>query len=187
MFTLGIIEIVGEPGTGKTNFILSHIKERNTIYITNSIINRNLYTLSHLWIKKLNTFLELKGFILLELDKIVKKEQLKVVIIDSLDKFLYTEENPRNFSKDLVKMVQCLRNCVFKYKICVIIVNNKFKRLVENFEHYNKYLGYNWLYTANKTFTCKKISKEEFHCVDTNNNVICKYKVMGFGEIFLYK
>lgn len=186
MFKIGITEVMGEPGVGKTNFILSQIKQENTLYITNRNVPSQIGCLKLLWILRVNTFFEFRIFMTKQLSYLINLYSFKCIVVDSFDAFLYTENKPREKRKDVTNIIQCMRNIIFKHKSKVIIVNNLFNNkdiFDSNFLLYNKYFGYKWLYYANKKFIIRKKLCGNRVIYSSSSEFLKTFKITGFAQI----
>ncbi|KAL6122070.1 hypothetical protein NUSPORA_00918 [Nucleospora cyclopteri] len=188
----GLTEIVGLPGVGKTKLICKCVENYCCIYITNGIVD--FAVPENFLIKRINSFLELQSFILKKLETLIilcknkNKEPDTFIVIDGLDRFLYTVEHPRFQASEITKIVQCLKFFIIKYKIKVIIINNFFNNSswTERKLLYNKYLGYSWCYQPNIKFI---IIKKTDNCeiLNIKGEIIKKFKIINNQIEFINK
>lgn len=183
MFKCGITEILGEPGAGKTNFVLSQVNKYNTIIITNRLYCKDICDFNKVYIVKLVSFLDLRVFVLKRLRRIVQLLEAECIIFDSFDAFLYTERSPREYSKEIEAILKDLRRFTFKHKCKIVVVNNLVEKTSKDFTFYSKYLGYNWLYAANAKYILRKTIRNTRELLDINNKVVLEFKISGFGKI----
>ena len=155
----GITEFVGESGAGKTKLALGIEKEVKTIYL--SIDNSGTPPLSPNVIHfKIKTFIELKVFVAKELKRVAKVLEIKKIIIDGLENYLYTVEQPRKMANDIFRIIKVLRYLCFVKKIYVIVINSSYgKWNNEGVSIANRYFGLPWEYLINTRFLISRHSK----------------------------
>lgn len=168
----GITEFVGEPGSGKTKLALEIQKGIKTIYL--SIDGSGTPPLSHNVIHfKIKSFLELKVFVAKELKRVVKILEIKKIIFDGLENYLYVVEQPRKMTNDIFRIIKVLRYLCFVKEIQVIVINSSYgKWNNEGVGIVNKYFGLPWEYLINTRYLVTRhlgyrsvmdvISKESF-------------------------
>lgn len=147
----GIVEIVGEPGTGKTSLALFIKKELKTLYISNHPANfikeNNVIPI------RIDSFLKLKVFFTNELRCLVKAENVQKIILDGLEDFLYVFERPRMESGGIFLIMKILKELCFKSNIAVIVVNSSYSKFeVDGVYARNSYIGLPWEYMINRRY-----------------------------------
>ena len=182
----GIIEIVGDNGVGKTNFILHMLKNKKVIYITTNLLSHAFHSYSqyhNIIFVRIGTFLELHHFVTVELPYIFKTI-LYDIFIDGLEAFFYAEKTPVNGIDELFLVMYKLKTLSFSHDIKVVISNILYenKYYTEEKIIYNKYLGYRWCYIPNARYIIRK--KGSISTLYSNENKeILHFIVQCFGTI----
>lgn len=149
---VGITEIVGESGTGKTSLALFLKKELKTLYISIYSINPKWFDTNVIPIR-IDSFLKLKVFIINELKDMLKNEKIQKIILDGLEDYLYVFESPRKQSMEVFKIMKILRSHCFKNEINVIVINGSYSKFqVDGVEVRNPYIGLPWEYMINRRY-----------------------------------
>lgn len=182
----GIIEIVGDNGVGKTNFILHILKNKKVIYITTNL----LFNAFHLYSKyhnivfiRIGTFLEFHHFIMVELPYIFKTV-LYDIFIDGLEAFFYTEKNTVNGTDEFILVMNKLKSLSFSHGVNVIVSNILYENKYYTKEKtiYNKYLGYRWCYIPNAKYIMRKKGLISTLYTSENKEIV-HFVVQCFGTI----
>lgn len=129
----GISELCGRRGSGRTNLALSESCRHNTLYMSSSPfpIRRYLQMRAHAGVhgKKLlvaepHAARDLWFLVRHKLGKCVADEAVELVVVDSLDHLLQTEERRKELYEMLVETVRVFKNLVHAHGIRVLILNS---------------------------------------------------------------
>ncbi len=108
---------------------------------------------------KFKTLEELKLFIFKSLEFLVSTNNIKCIILNNFESFLYTEKYPRKKNNEIFYIVKKLKNLIFKNNLIILVSNNFYESWsVEDVSISNKYLGMNWNYLRNGSFRIMKNS-----------------------------
>lgn len=145
---LGITEIVGEPASGKTSVVLSLCYRLRTLYISPSILRHRNVGPGFL-IRRIDSLLKLNVFFAEEGPCAIRDFEIDCVVIDGLDRYLYTELRPRQFSSEIFRLTKILRYLAFDWGVKVIVTNGYYSSWrVGTCTIFNRYLGLRWSYVA---------------------------------------
>ena len=122
-------------------------------------------------IKRLDSFLSLKIFITHDLKLSVKMFNIHRIILDGLDKFLYTVNKPRKLSNDVFRLMKILRKLCFLEDVEIIIINCYYGGwIIDKCSIFNRYLGLGWCYMANSRYLLTKSESGRRHITKISGN-----------------
>lgn len=178
MNCFGISEFVGESGAGKTKLALSIEKDLKTLYL--SIDSSGIPPLlSNVIPIRIKTFLELKIFMAQEIKRAVKALEIKKIILDGLENYLYGTEQPRKESNDIFRIIKVLKYLCFVKGIRIIVINGSYGQWSnDNVKIANKYFGLPWEYMINSRFLITR---------HNNYRTVCEIKESSSGSCELFK
>lgn len=129
----GISELCGRKGSGRTNLALYESCMHNTLYISSVSfpIRRYLQMRMHasacdkkLLVAEPHSTRDLWFLVRHKLSECVADEAVELVVVDSLDHLLQTEERRKELYEMLVEIVRVLKNLVHARGIRVLILNS---------------------------------------------------------------
>lgn len=165
---MGVTEIIGAPGAGKTALALHAAHGLQTLYISSVALGRRAVPPRCL-IGRLDTFLKLRIFIANDAARLVQAYALECIIIDGLDAFLHTVRKPRRLSGDVFRIVKTLKRLCFEHGTRVIITNDYYGGWrTDGCDIHNWYLGLRWCYAANSRYFV--VRSEQGHRRITGSN-----------------
>ncbi len=154
----GIVEFIGESGTGKTKLALGLNKDLITLYI--SIDSSGIpHLLPNVIPIKKRTFLELKIFLAKEIKRVVEVKRIKKIILDGFENYLYDEYQPRVHSDDIFRIIKIFKYLNYKKGIEIIVINSSNGKWEnEGVKIINKYFGLPWEYMVNRRYLISRCS-----------------------------
>ncbi|KAM0675747.1 hypothetical protein GVAV_000522 [Gurleya vavrai] len=157
---MGIIEIAGLKGSGKTNYVINIFKKEKTLIlcskpfpienimqkfkkeeIFNSIFFKNIFLFNEL----LETITKIVPF------------HFKTIIIDTFDSLCLCE-NYIDIRRDIIYMIQILKRHCFECDTRIYILNECYDSNLK----YNYTLKFEWRYLVNETIKLLKKKRKNF-------------------------
>lgn len=169
----GIIEIVGDPGVGKTHLAIHLQKNLKTLYISSRISKENWFP-SNFLIRRIDSFLSFKIFIAKDIKKLVEEQKIEKIIINGLEDYLFEVETPKKHSNEIFKIIKVLKYLCFIKNVQIFIINsshNKWK--IEEITISNNYFGLPWEYLINQRYYVYRIANQRFINF-FGNEILCK-------------
>ncbi|KAM0672633.1 DNA repair Rad51-like protein [Ordospora colligata] len=159
----GLTEITGAPGTGRTAIAIEESKTCSTIYITTKALCTDRYhgssheQMDRIIIKRVSTISQLLMFVTNCIEQLIVERGVELVIIDSLDHLLVSEEQGSMGHRSVFTIMNRLKRMNQKYFIDVLAVTCYYGNwVVENFCIENPVLGMQWEYMVNTKYMCIK-------------------------------
>ncbi|KAH9411745.1 hypothetical protein HK407_03g04940 [Ordospora pajunii] len=159
----GLTEITGAPGTGRTAIAIEESKTCPTIYITTKALCTSRYhgssheQMDRIVIKHVSTTSQLLMFVMNCIEQLIVERGIELVIIDSLDHLLASEERGGSGCRSVFAIMNRLKRMNQKYLVDVLAVTCHYGNwVVENFCIENPVLGMQWAYIVNTKYMCIK-------------------------------
>ncbi|KCZ79144.1 hypothetical protein H312_03470 [Anncaliia algerae PRA339] len=157
----GLTELSGEPGIGKTRLSLFFSRDYNTLYIcTKNVKLPFLDTTKRFLIMPTYYLRELIFLIKYKIKDIIDKENINLIILDSLDHLLCYEKINQSLYKKIKDMIYVFKGLIYNYNIRIIFINNIYENKGIGWIH--KVLGMNFFYFLNTRIVLIKICNEVF-------------------------
>jgi hypothetical protein len=157
----GITELTGRPGTGKTAIAVEESKRYRTLYIATTTFSARRYggssreVTDRIFVGYIGDIEALNAFIMGRLEEVVAGWEIELVVIDSLDHLLCTEEK-YPYSR-IAAMASKLKRLNEKYSTRMLIVTCCYGSWdVEGLRIANPLLGLSWLYMVNTRYICTR-------------------------------
>lgn len=157
----GITELTGRPGSGKTAISMEETKRYESIYITTkTFCVRRLEELptdqkDRILIRYISSIEELALFVINGLEAVVRVRKTELIVVDSLDHLMETEEKSVRLNSILFRIVNKLKRINRKHSTNILIVTCYYGGwTVGSFCISNPILGLSWMYMVNTRYVC---------------------------------
>lgn len=189
----GLTELCGPTGIGKTKLSTYFSKDENTIYICSQNIKMSkIVTNKKFLIKQIFYFQDLIFLVKEKLTETIKKEKIKLIIIDSFDHLISYEKIGLKFFKEIKELISFLKKLIFSYELKIILVNNLYDN--KFIGQANTLLGLGFFYFLNTRIVLCRIGSDRFirrtisvdGTKETKKFVICEEGVVISNEDVIY-
>ncbi|RVD93114.1 hypothetical protein TUBRATIS_003640 [Tubulinosema ratisbonensis] len=152
----GLTEICGKPGIGKTKLSLLLSLNHNTLYISSKNINITKITNQHLFLIQIFYLKDLLFLFEYKIEPFIKLNQINLIIIDSLEHLIISEEINRILYLKVKKLFFTFKKIIYFYKLKIIVVNNLFEKKIIGWMH--KIFGIRYFYNLNTRIVLFKVN-----------------------------
>lgn len=167
---IGLTEICGEPGIGKTKLSLHFSLNNKTMYISskniklNKICHNEFYLLEIFYLKDLLFLFKHK------IEQFIINKEIILIIIDSLEHLVISEEINKFLYFKIKELFFIFKTIIYKHKIKIIVINNLFENKLVGWMY--RIFGIRYLYSLNTRIVLFKINNLSFvkktHSLDEN-------------------
>lgn len=159
----GVTELTGKPGSGKTAISTEESKKYETVYITTTTFCIGRYEgtsaeiMDRILIKYISSIEYLAFFVTNELEVLIRARSVELVVVDSLDHLLATEERSSRLYSLIFRIVNRLKRINQKYLTNILIVTYYYGGWsIGSFCISNPLLGLGWMYMVNTRYLCRR-------------------------------
>lgn len=156
----GVTELTGRPGSGRTAICMDESRRYRSVYITTTTLCTRRYggaaadEMDRIFVKYVPSVLDLATFVVNELEVFVVGKDIELVIIDSLDHLLATEDWGRSHGL-VFRIVNRLKRMNQKHSVRILVVTCYYGGWrVGSFCICNPVLGLGWMYMVNTRYVC---------------------------------
>lgn len=124
MELLGITEIHGQKGVGKTNLALFLARDIPTLYITTTkFCIQRLATNAPFYISEIHSVRDLYIAVLYKIRGLLVSHEIKFVVIDTFDSLLFTELKSKDVFCKLLEVAMELKKIIYESNLRILILN----------------------------------------------------------------
>lgn len=157
----GITELTGRPGSGKTAISMEEGRRHETVYVTTTTFCIRRYSdmsaaeMDRVLIMYIPSIDELASFVIHSLEGLVRARNTGLVVVDSLDHLLETEEKSPRLNNLIFRIVNKLKRINQKYSTNILVITCYYGGWsVGSFCIGNPLLGLGWMYMVNTRYMC---------------------------------